>query len=160
MNAREILENLSTSKYRTRKCNHRTDYTTHSLNFSDNNKIATCTNCGESFELVQYGFSDNKINDIINEIKNIIQSIIVYDLELDENQVEAFHILIEMIDKVPDAYKNAVTVFNKIVTSSTNINIDIDNPDFFIDTNDEKINSKERENFINKILGVENIKEE
>ena len=82
----------------------------------------TCAICGETFNLVE--MNEMELTEHINAVKNILQSIKTYYLDIPEESTIEFFPILPLLDKVPKFYQQAVNNFNKYNGAGFNMNND------------------------------------
>ena len=82
----------------------------------------TCAICGETFNLVEANAA--VIQEHIKAVKDILQSIKTYYLDIPEESTIEFFPIIPLLDKVPKFYEQAVNNFNKYNGAGFNMNND------------------------------------
>ena len=82
----------------------------------------TCAICGETFSLVEA--NEEIIKEAIRSVKDILQSIKTYYLDIPEESTMEFFPILPLLDKVPKFYQQAVNNFNKYNGAGFNMNND------------------------------------
>ena len=82
----------------------------------------TCAICGETFSLVEA--NEEVIKEAIKTVKDILQSIKTYYLDIPEESTMEFFPILPLLDKVPKFYQQAVNNFNKYNGAGFNMNND------------------------------------
>ena len=80
----------------------------------------TCAICGETFNLVEA--NEESIKEAIGSVKDILQSIKTYYLDIPEESTIEFFPILALLDKVPKFYQQAVNNFNKYNGAGFNMN--------------------------------------
>ena len=82
----------------------------------------TCAICGETFNLVEA--NEEVIKEAVKSVKDILQSIKTYYLDIPEESTMEFFPILPLLDKVPKFYQQAVNNFNKYNGAGFNMNND------------------------------------